>query len=482
MKLLYLFLIKIAILVAVLTGCTVGPRYHAPTPTLPSHYISRDKHFSSNSVNVSWWDSLGDPILIDLIKQAVCDDNLDIKMAQAKVRQARAQLGIVDANFFPQLNASGDIARYHLSANGQLLGLVPFPISQNYTDYKLGFDASWELDFFGRTRHMQEASSARLQSIIENQNDVAITTAAEVAKIYIQYRVYQQRITIAKHTIASYAQTAKLVKLQMQAGSATGVDLQRVESEVLSAQSALPPLQAEARATLAALAVMVGDYPEALYTQLYKASPIPVINAKYISVGLPSDLLLRRPDVRVAERELAAATADIGVAVADQFPRFQLVGDLGFDTLFPGTYLHAASRYWNWGPQLSIPVFQGGRLKSAVKEQEAARDIALATYQKSILQALSDVEASLIRYDRERTRNQKLRASYNKLKSAAQLIKLQYRDGQTSLIDVLDVERQIDQLDDEHAQSAGLVAINFVSLYKALGGEWVSESQHQTVT
>jgi NodT family efflux transporter outer membrane factor (OMF) lipoprotein len=480
MKLLHIRLIKGAMLMALLTSCTVGPTYHAPADSLPSYYIYRDKHSSSNNANDCWWNSLGDPVLVNLISQAINGDNLDVKKAQAKVRQARAELGIVDADFFPQLNANGDISRDHLSANSELLGSIPFSIPQNYTDYKFGFDASWELDFFGHTRRMQEALRARLQSVIENQNNVAITTAAEVARIYVQYRVYQQRIIIARHTIASYAETARLVKLQMQAGSATGVDLQRVESEVLSAQSALPPLQAEEKATLSALAVMVGDYPETLSLQLDKPSPIPVIKAKFISVGLPSDLLRRRPDVRIAERELAAATADIGVSVADQFPRFQLVGDLGFDTIFPGTYTKAASRYWNWGPQISIPIFEGGRLKNAVKEHEAMRDIALASYRQSILQALSDVESSLIRYDRERIRNQKLRASYNKLKSAARLIKLQYRDGQTSLIDVLDVERQINQLEDQHVQSMGLVAINLVSLYKSLGGEWVSKSKSES--
>jgi NodT family efflux transporter outer membrane factor (OMF) lipoprotein len=470
MKLSHMRLTKSAILMALLTSCTVGPTYHPPADALPSHYMYGDKKASATTANDCWWSSLGDPVLTNLINRSISGDNFDVERAHAKVRQARAELGIVDADFFPQLNASGDISRDHLSANSELLGSIPFPIPQNYTDYKVGFDASWELDFFGRTRRLHEASRARLQSVIENENNIAITTAAEVARIYVQYRVYQLRIVIARHTIASYAETSRLVNLQMQAGSATGVDLQRVESEVLSAQSALPPLQAEAKATLNALAVMVGDYPETLALQLDKPSSIPVIKAKYIAVGLPSDLLRRRPDVRIAERELAAATADIGVSVADQFPRFQLVGDLGFDTIFPGTYTKAASRYWNWGPKISIPLFEAGRLKNAVKEHEAIRDIALASYRQSILQALSDVESSLIRYDRERVRNQKLRASYKKLKSAARLIKLQYRNGQTTLMDVLDVERQINQLEDQHAQSVGLVAINLVSLYKSLGG------------
>jgi NodT family efflux transporter outer membrane factor (OMF) lipoprotein len=467
------FLRSLPFLLSLLSGCTVGPNYHPPEAPLPSKYSLAKPKVVSQKTNQFWSSSLSDPILIGLMNQALSGNNLDLQKAYANICQARAELGITRADFFPQLNASGKISRDRLSANSEILvafrnGVVPL----NYTDYKFGFDASWELDFFGRIRRGVEASRARFHSAIENQYNVAISTAAEVANVYTQYRVYQQRIIIAQKTIRSYSETVKLVKLQMQAGSATGVDLSRVESEVLSAQAALPPLQAEAKATLAALAVLVGEYPESLFKKLSKIAPIPIISTNNLSVGIPSDLLLRRPDIKMAERDLAAATADIGVAIANQFPRFQLVGDLGSDTTIPGAFFNAASGYWSIGPQVSIPIFQGGRLKNAVRAQKAAHDSALASYKQTVLQALADVESSLIRYDRERLRKQKVQASYNKLKSALRLIKLQYSSGQTSLIDVLDVERQLNQLADEQVQSAGQVTINLVSLYKALGGGW----------
>ncbi|MFI4919139.1 MAG: efflux transporter outer membrane subunit [Legionellales bacterium] len=464
------------ILIILLSGCTVGPNYHRPVDTMPEKYSSTRQVFSYKQFNQFWWRAFNDPVLIGLINQALKGANLDIQKAYANIRQARAELNIANADYYPQIDANGRYVRDHLSGNSEIISAFPQGIIPlTYTDAKFGFDASWEIDLFGHTRREVEASRARFQSAIENQYNVALATSAEVARIYTQYRVYQQRILIAKHTVVSYTETAKLVQLQQQAGVATGVDLQRVESEVLSAKSTLPPLQAEAKASLAALAVLVGELPEILFHELSETAPIPLMKQKKLSLGLPSDLLQRRPDIRMAERNLAAATADIGVAVANQFPRIQLIGDLGFDTTKPGTYLQAASRYWTLGPQiLSMPIFQGGRLKNAVKAQKAAADIALATYKQAILQALADVESSLIRYERERLARQKWLASYNKLKSARRLIQLQYREGQTTLLDVLDVERQLDQLNDQYVQSVGQVTTNLISFYKALGGSWIT--------
>ncbi len=466
------------ILSLLLTSCTVGPDYHAPSNQLPSHYSLTKNNVSSPKENREahfWYSCTNDPILIDLIERALHGNNLDIQKSLANLRQSRAELSIAKADFFPQLDAAGKISRDRLSANSEFLSFIPpgtIPLS--YTDYTFGLDASWEVDLFGHTRRSVEASRALFESNLENQRNVAIAVAAEVASVYTQYRVYQQQIIITKRTIGSYAKTAKLVRLQMKAGSATGVDLDRTESELLSAKASLPPLQAESKAALASLAVLVGEMPETLFNQLNSIAPIPVAHSKIIHVGLPSDLLLRRPDIRIAERNLASATANIGVAVANQFPRFQLAGDLGFDTVKPGSYFHNASTYWSIGPHVSIPIFEGGRLRNAVKAQEAVRDAALATYKQSVLQALADVESSLIRYDRERSKKQQLRAAYKKLDASLRLIKLQYQSGQSSLLDVLDAERQRNTLQNQYAQSEGQVMLNLISLYKALGGDWMS--------
>jgi NodT family efflux transporter outer membrane factor (OMF) lipoprotein len=458
-----------------LTGCTVGPNYHVPTESVPSHYSStaRDSSQPTTAETHFFEASLNDPQLVRLVDKAIRGDNLDIQKSLANIREARAELAIVRADYLPELDVTGRVSRDRLSANSEILSSFPpgvIPLS--YTDYRFGFDASWEIDLFGHTRRSVEASAARFQSSIENQQNVRLAVASEVARTYTQYRVYQQRIGIANQTIHSYDETLQLVNLQQQAGSATGVDVHRVESELLSAKAAVPPLQAEAKSTLAALAVLVGEQPEALFAELNATAPIPVMSARQLSVGLPSVLLQRRPDIRVAERELAAATADVGVAVANQFPRFQLVGDIGSETTKPGTYFKKASVFWSAGPQVSLPIFEGGRLRSAVKAQEAARDVALATYKQTVLQALADVESSLTRYHREKSKKYRLLASYHKLQSVHRLVRLQYREGQSSLLDVLDVERQLNDLHDQYVQSLGQETIDLVALYKALGGDW----------
>ncbi|MDR3491409.1 MAG: efflux transporter outer membrane subunit [Gammaproteobacteria bacterium] len=451
-----------------LSACMLGPNYHQPKEDMPTHFIDTKKTSIKNSQNKNWWKSVSDPILISLINKAL-EQNLDIQQAQAKIHQSRAELNITSADLYPELDASGKLVRDHLSANSELISAIPTQIPLTYTDTNIRFDASWELDFFGHTRRSIEASKANLERSIENTNDIALTVTAEVAKDYIQYRTYQQRIIIAEETIASYQKTEKLVKLQFHAGYATSIDVQRLESQVFSAQAAVPPLQAEARASLAALAVMIGESPESLYERMKKYSHIPVIKSDHVA-SLPSDLLQRRPDIRMADRDLAAATANIGVAIANQFPRFKLVGDVGYDSVFSGSLFHAASRYWTYGPQIYFPIFQGGRLKNAVKESKAARDAIFANYKKTILQALADVESSMIRFNKERKRNQRLLSAYKKIKSTVKLINLQYVDGKTSLLDVLDVERQANVSHDEYVQSLGLVSINQVALYKALGG------------
>ncbi|MFI4962334.1 MAG: efflux transporter outer membrane subunit [Legionellales bacterium] len=462
------------LLCCILPACTVGPNYQVPNNLMPAHYAAKTPNHPLPKTEQLWWNSFSDPILVHLINQALSGSNYDIQKAYATIRQARAELNIVQADYYPQLNAKGQYERNKISENAEIIsafppGLIPL----TYSDYQFAFDASWELDVFGGIRRGVQSSSAQYQSAIENQNNVTLITAAEVAKTYTQYRVYQKRIAIAKHTIASYTETVRLVTLQKKAGTITDVDLHRSESEVLAAKAALPPLEAEAQASLAALAVLIGELPESLFLQLNKKAPIPAINAKNLDLGLPSDLLLRRPDIKIAERNLAAATADIGVATANLFPRFQLIGNFGADTTNPGNFFQSASRLWSIAPQISIPIFQGGRLKNAVKDKVAQSDGALASYKQTILQALADVESSMIRYEKERVRKESLLASFNTLYAAKKLVQLQYKAGQVSLTDVLDVERQLDQLSDQYTQSQGLMTINLISVYKALGGGWV---------
>ncbi|MBX3708760.1 MAG: efflux transporter outer membrane subunit [Gammaproteobacteria bacterium] len=460
--------------ILLLSSCTVGPDYKTPHYPLPKRFTTTIKQNQRPIAHGFWWHACSDRILVSLIDQALIDGNLDIRAGYKKIRAARAQLNIAKADFFPSVNLDGKVSRDRLSGNSEILSAFPQgSIPLLYTNYKAGFDATWELDFFGHTRRQVEAAQRDLESMIANQNNVVIATAAEVAKDYTLYRVYQERIKITRDTIALYAKTLHLVKLRYAVGEATAIDVARVQSDLLSAKASIPSLQAEARATVVALAVLTGDFPEQLIVRLARSEPIPQFKTNQLHIGIPANVLLRRPDVQQAERNLAAATARIGVAKADLFPRVQLVGDLGFDTTIPGTYFQKVSQYWSIGPHISLPIFQGNRLINAVNAQEAARDSAEAEYKKAILNALADVEASLIRYQSERQRQAKLYASYHKLESVLRLTQLRYRSGQISLTEVLDVMRQLNDMHEQYAQANGNVTINLVSIYKALGGSWL---------
>jgi len=217
---------------------------------------------------------------------------------------------------------------------------------------------------------------------------------------------------------------------------------------------------------------LTGDLPETLIARLARPKPIPHFNPNQLRGSIPAEVLLRRPDVQQAERNLAAATARIGAAKANMFPRIQLIANLGFDTTIPGTYLQKLSQYWSLGPQISLPIFQGGRLLNAMKASYAQRDAAEAAYKKAILNALADVESSLIRYQAEREREARLYASYRKLKAVLRLTHLRYRSGEIPLTDVLDIQREMNAIHDQYMQSRGNVTINLVGVYKALGGGW----------
>ena len=465
-----------AALAIALGGCTAGPAYRPPVDTPAPQYLTQAPVFTAATPAERWWSAFGDPLLDELIAAALAD-NPDLLAAEARVRAVRALRTAAGADALPQLEARGDVSRDQLSRNGENFANLPFPNPKSeFTDYRVGFDASWELDFAGRTRRAIEAATARVDSALESRNDARVVLAAEVVSTYVSYRVGQQRVALAGETLTAYAETARLVELQRRAGLASDLEQQRAVAERLSAEAVVPALEAETGAALYRLAALIGQPPAALAARLAAVAPVPP-PPDSVPVGLPSDLLRRRPDIRRAERELAAATADIGVAVAEQYPRFSLTGDVGVDSIRSGDLTRAASRFWNFGPQLSVPLVAGGRLRAQVSAREATRDAALQTYRGTVLTALADTESALIRYSRERSRAASLTASHAALEHSLALARQRYGAGETALTDVLDVERQANQLADLKAQSAGQVALDFAALHKALGGGWTDKTR-----
>jgi len=462
--------------ISLLGGCVAGKTYQKPALDTPPQFIAQSGPFTNAQPGERWWTALMDSQLDALIDTALAD-NPDLLAAEARVRASRAQLGESESARIPQINADARLSRDRLSRNGENFANLPFPNPKTeFTDYRAGFDASWEIDIAGRTRHSMEAASARLDSTMESRNNARVVLAAEVVNDYISFRIGQHRLKLAQETLDALTQTENLVERQWRAGAVGDIEQRRATAEQQSATANIPPLEAEMNAALYRLAALTGMPAAILTSRLNAIQPIPSL-PESVPVGLPSDLLRRRPDVRRAERNLAAASADLGVAIAEQYPRFALIGDIGLESIRSGDFAAAASRYWNLAPQLSVPLFSGGRLKQAVHAGEANRDAALQIYRSAVLQALADTESALIRYSHEKSRAQILSESFRTLEGSLDLARQRYRAGETALTDVLDVQREIYRIADQRVQSAGQAVQYFASLQKSLGGGWSGESR-----
>lgn len=458
---------------ALLGGCAVGPHYTAPDAhaLAPAAYSAADPALTSTAPQDRWWTGFTDPVLDELVDRALAG-NPDLATAEARVQQARALARVTGAAFYPSANFDAQVSRDKLSPNGENLALIPFtPKTTEFTDYRVGFDAAWEIDLAGRTRREVEAAVARLGSSAESRNDARVVVAAEVADQYVAYRAAAQRLGLARRTLESLDETLRLVTLEVRAGLASDTDLHHAEAERLDAAGAVPPLEAAAQSAQFQLAALTGESLQSVARRLEPPREIPTVPAT-TPVGLPSELLRRRPDVRRAERDLAAATADVGDAIAAQFPRLSLVGDFGWDSVRSGELASAASRYWNVAPQLTLPLFAGGRLRAQVEQAKAARDAALAGYHAAVLRALADTESSLVRYATERRREATLAAAMASLDSSLALERQRFAAGDSSMIDVLAAQRLAYQAADQRAASTGQLAQDYIALGKALGGGW----------
>jgi len=461
------------LLLAGAAGCAVGPTYRAPSaPSVtPEAFAATSASLPATPPPDRWWTAMGDAELTDLVEHALAD-NPDLAAAEARVREARALARATGASLWPKIDAAGDVSRDKLSRNGENLALIPFtPPTTEFTDYRVGLDLSWEIDLAGGTRRQMEAATARFGSQTETRNDARVVVAAEVASAYIDERTATHRAALARRSVEILSETARLVRLEYQAGLASQSDLERAESDEL-ASSALPAswdaADAVARAQLAAL---TGESPAALAAQLGAAGDLPAV-PDVIPVGLPSDLLRRRPDIRLAERELAAATADVGSAVAAQFPQLSLTGDGGFDSVRSGDLVRAASRFFNLAPQLSVPLFNAGRLRREVEAAEAARDAALASYRSTVLRAFADAEGAVVQLASGRKNAAGLAASATTLDAAFRLERLRFEAGDISAVELLAAEQAANRAADRGLDAAGAAGRAFVALNKALGGGW----------
>lgn len=456
-----------------LTGCAVSPNYQAPTvdELLPGQFPVQAQAHNAGSpiVAAQWWHTFNDAALNELVEVAL-KHSPDLEAADANIRQSRAALGQISGQGQPQLNADGRLGRDQISRNGEQMANIPFPNPKlGFTEYKLGLDASWEIDLFGHRARSVESASARLGGIEQQRADATLRIAAETARNVLDYRYWQLRLDNAKQVLALQQEALRLTQLQQQAGVASSADVRIAEVNLHNAEANLPSLEAGAQSAIAALGPLTALPNSEIATTLAKTNNHPTLPTSF-QADLSSELLLRRPDVRIAERNLAAATADLGVAITNQYPRITLMGQAGWDGIQPGQLFEQASRYWNLGPQFSIPLLSGGAIQSQIEANTAARDAALANYRKAVLAALADAESTMVRCQADHRRGYQLSLSRKNQDETLKFAEQRFKVGDTSKLEWIGAQLQSATLQDQQLSVEQTMATDVVTFYKALGG------------
>jgi multidrug efflux system outer membrane protein len=454
-----------AVMSALLTACAVGPNYHAPAVAPAVVRNSQSSAFATQTPESIWWQQFEDPELNELERRAL-GANLDLRSAYDRVKAARAVFVQENLNYAPHVQL--DAAYAHSDEQQPGFGSNRFNIQSD----SLGFDATWEIDLFGHVRRSVEAARADLGAERANYQDVQVTVAAEVARNYFELRGAQRRLSVAHENLNSARQTFELTQLLEEAGRGSQLDVQRARARLNATEATIPSLEASEKQAGYRLAVLLGSRPGTLDEEL---QPTTVLTyAKALPIGDPSDLLRRRPDVRAAERELAAATARVGVATADLFPRVNVTGFVGFLSGDVGRLFNATSggnaRAWSIAPTLSWAAFDFGSVRARVRASEAESDAAAANYEKVVLAALEDAENSFVAYSSRQAQLKSLDEQADASERAAQLAGIQYREGVADFLVLLDAQRTQLDAEDSVAQAQTAVNVAVVAIYKALGG------------
>ncbi len=463
------FLVFIAALPAALfTACVPGPAYRKPVVAVPQHWQGEPARGTSAEGEPveQWWKTFHDPELESLVSRAAAA-NLDLQLAAARIQEARANRGLVRSNALPQVNAAVSATRDRKIVYGFTPGGLPFE-----TNFLHGqFDMSWEADVFGRIRSQVRGASADLAAQEEDRRSVLITLLGDVATNYALVRGAQLRLGITRRNIAIEHDTLDLTRALAAAGQSTDRDVAQAEAQLELTRAAIPQLETDRDVAIHRLGVLLGREPNAVAVELGRAAPLPVIPPE-VPVGLPSDLLARRPDIRRAEDQFRAATARIGEARADFFPRFSLTGSAGRES----TQLHllalGTGNLFSFGPSVSLPIFTAGRIRANVAVQQARATQAEVAYRSAVLTALEETENALVAYSGEQEHGRRLERVIGADRTAMELAREQYRAGLADFLTVLDAERTLTGNEDQLAQSRTAMVTRLVSLYKALGGGW----------
>ena len=458
----------ISVLTLALAGCTVGPDYRPPETALPDRFLEPS---AAGRVSDEWWRVFADPLLDQLIDQALAGSP-DLRVAAARIREARAERDIIETRDWPEASAELSGRRQHGSEyvpGGTPPGGLGKGIGSNL--WLAGFDAGWEIDIFGGTRRALESADAAVAAAEADQSDARLTLIGEISRDYIELRAAQRRLAVAGQIKLIREDVLHLVTAQFDSGLASALDRRRAEAALAESEAELPAYEIAERDTIFQLATLAGAPPENLTGLLLPPRPQPQAEIE-VPIGLPSELLERRPDIRAAERRVAAANALIGAREADLYPHFSLTGAVGLESLQSQNWFTSGSRYFAVGPQLGWRVFDAGKIRSEMLAEGARTDAAAARYRKTVLAALSEVEGALVAHGRSRIQRDAYRRQVEAASQELELARRLYTRGLADFLAVLDAERELRGAEMGQVSADRDCALSLVALYKALGGGW----------
>jgi outer membrane protein, multidrug efflux system len=465
-----------AAMIFILAGCSVGPNYSVPKPALPAKFSEATVPITSPNaapaVSERWWAVFNDPTLNELMEEAIRSAP-DLAMADARISEARALRRFVGADQLPTVDAGAFYARSR-GSSGLPVGIPPGGLGPGIESdlWQAGFDASWEVDVFGSVRRKVESVNASYQVAVESKRDVALILFAEISRDYIELRSTQRQLAITRDNLAIYRDLLSLVQSQFNAGLTSSQDVAKAQANVSAAEARIPALIRDGRAYVYLIGVLIGRNPEELLAELDEPQSIQGIIPPDVPVGLPSDLLRRRADIRAAERRVAAETAKIGVANADLYPHFFLTGITGLESLNFGSFFNSASGYYSVGPGVTWKVFDASKVRSEVLMERARTDQFAAVYRTTLLNALKEVETALVSYAQAQVRHHSLADEAAADRKALELSRQLYNRGVEDFFVVLDAEKTSNNTEYELAVSDRDSAVALISLYKSLGGGW----------
>ncbi len=500
-----------------LAGCAVGPDFKPPTAATPTAWLTGHppptpaEHSVpvAEPIDPAWWSLFNDPELTRLVN-LVAEQNLDVRIATIRLAESRAQRGTVASRMFPTLDGNGSYTREKPSAKG-IFSAFGSPAASGFASgagagasaggsgsssgpggisgtsiapldlYQVGFDASWELDLWGRVRRSVESADASIDASAEARRDTLLNNLAELVRDYVQLRGVQADIAITQDSIAIGQVVLRLTESRANSGLTPVLDVTTARAQVSSIEAGLPQQQQQEAMLINAIGTLLGRQPGALRAELIATAPVPPVPPR-VPIGVPSELARRRPDIRQAEAQLHGATADIGVAVADFFPKVTLSGSVGLQSLQPKNFFSLAAGQYAFGPNVTVPIFEGGKLKSTLELREAQQKEAAVSYQKVVLQALQEVDNALSAYGDEQRRHDRLAATVRDSQTSLELSRQLYERGLTDFLKVLDAQRTLLSARQQLADSGTTLSTDLVTLYKALGGGWESQFPEQTAS